>query len=214
MRLKILKAILLILLFIIFGSDGEGMADNSPDHALGMKGRYPVIYPPKSSLQFPEDQVIKKEFEVTTQWQTIIFQKPLRINRQGLMGLHLAVDQEPYISTMDDHPLNPECNTPDCVVNAFCLRRLSDGVLIRPEAILIGDNGVEVRVRSDGHLYPYFDKHIMTIALRTFKDADSPPPEFPVGIKAFTAMRIRSTAPFLVRYLYWNVDRHPEIFLK
>ena len=126
----------------------------------------------------------------------------------------MAVDQEPYISTMDDHPLNPECNTPDCVVNAFCLRRLSDGVLIRPEAILIGDNGVEIRVRPDGHLYPYFDKHIMTIALRTFKDADSPPPEFPVGIKAFTAMRIRSTAPFLVRYLYWNVDRHPEIFLK
>ena len=209
MQFKTLTAVLLALLFICFGCHAGEIAAPPTDHASGAKGRHPVIYPPKSSLQFPEDQVIKKEFEVTTQWQTIIFQKPLRINRQGLMGLHLAVDQEPYISTMDDHPLNPECITPDCVINAFCLRRLSDGVLIRPEAFLIGDNGVEVKVRPLGHLYPYFDRHVMTITLRTFKDADSPSPPFPNGIHAFTAMRIRSTEPFLVRYLWWSVDEHP-----
>ncbi len=136
------------------------------------------------------------------------------INREGLQGLHLAVNKHPYISTMHDHPLNPECNRPECAINAFCLRCLSDGALIRPETILVGDNGVEVKVRPAGHLYPYFDKTIRTLVLRTFKDVNSPAPPFPADIKGFTAMRIRSTEPSLVRYLYWNVDRHPEIFFR
>jgi hypothetical protein len=128
------------------------------------------------------------------------------------MGLHLVVDQTSYISTLDDHPLNPECNEPECFINAACLRRLSDGALVRPEAVLVGDNGEEVKVRPAGHLYPSFDKHVMTVILRTFKDVNSPSPPFPKGIKAFTAMRIRSTTPFLVRYLWWKVDHHPEFF--
>jgi hypothetical protein len=69
-------------------------------------------------------------------------------------------------------------------------------------------------VRPDGHLYPYCDIHVMTIALGTYKDVNSPPPDFPESIKAFTAMRIRSTEPFLVRYLWWKVDQHPEIYSK
>ena len=149
------------------------------------------------------------EFEVTPQWQTITFEKPLQINRKGLMGLHLALNKQLYISTMYDHSPNPKPTKPGCDINAFCLRSKKNGVLIRPEAILIGDNGVEVKVRPAGHLYPYFDKDIITMVLRTFKDADSLPPPFPKGIKAFKAMRIRSTAPFLVRFIYWNVDRYP-----
>lgn len=165
--------------------------------------------PAKDKRQYPEARIIKKEIEVTTQWQTITFDKPLRINRKGLMGLHLAVDQKPYISTMYDKSMDPKCKKTGCTINAFCLRRLSDGILIRPEAILIGDNGLEVKVRPAGHLYPYFDKNVITIALRTFKGANSLPPPFPKGIKAFKAIRIRSTEPFLVRYLYWKVDRYP-----
>lgn len=163
----------------------------------------------KSTLQFPEEQIIRKEFEVTDQWQTITFEKPLQIKRNGIMGLHLAVDKQLYITTMLDHPLNPKSNKRGCTVNDFCLRRLSDGVLIKPEVFLIGDNGAKVRISPAGHLYPNFDKGIITIALRTFKDSNSPPPPFPMGIRAFKAMRIRSSEPFLVKYLYWNVDQYP-----
>ncbi|MFZ1986534.1 MAG: hypothetical protein WAU91_19145 [Desulfatitalea sp.] len=209
---KKLPAVLAVLLLIALGCGGGQVDAPAPDPASGAKGRYPVIYPPQSALLFPEDQVIKKEIQVTTQWQTITFEKPLKINRQGLMGLHLVVDRAPYISTMDTHPLNPECNTPDCVIDAYCLLRLSDGAIVRPEAVLVGDNGVEVNVRSLGHLYPYCDTHVMTMALRTFKDVDSPPPDFPESIQAFTALRIRGTEPFVVRYLWWSVDRHPEIY--
>jgi hypothetical protein len=174
------------------------------------EGLRPVVYPPEKFNRFPQDQVIKKEILVTTQWQTIKFEKPLQINRRGTMGLHLVVDQAPYISTMDDSPLNPECNRPECAIDAYCLRRLSDGALVRPEAVLVGDNGEKVKVRPTGHLYPFFDKHVMTVILRTFKDINSPSPPFPAGIKTITSMRIRSTTPFLVRYLWWTVDHHPD----
>jgi hypothetical protein len=205
MRLRILVMVFLGLFVIVSGCS----ADGSDEHFSVYNTHRSVNYPPKSALEYPEDQVIIKEFEVTTQWQTITFEKPLRINRHGLMGLHLAVDQAPYISTTDDDPRNLDCSDAEYQKNAFSLRRRSDGVLVRPEAILIGDNGVEVKVRPTGHLYPYSDKSIMTMALRRFKDINSPPPPFPKGIKAITAMRIRSTEPFLVRYLYWNVDRYP-----
>lgn len=164
--------------------------------------------PSKSTRQFPEEQVIKKELEVTTQWQTITFKKPLRINRKGLMGLHLAVDKRLYIPSIVDHPLNPKCNKPKCAANAFCLRRLSDGVLIRPDVVLIADNGVEIVVKSAGHLYPFFDRNVITMALRASNGAKSSP-RFPEGIRTFNALRIRSTEPFVVRYLYWIVDRYP-----
>jgi hypothetical protein len=206
MRMKILIIVLLGSFIAAFGCNAGQSADQNA--ANGSRNRH-ITYPPKSALEYPQDQVVKKEFEVTTRWQTITFEKPLQINRHGLMGLHLAVDQAPYISTMDDHPLNPECNEPECAINVACLRRLSDGVIIRPEAVLIGDNGVEVKVRPTGHLYPYSDKSIMTIALGICEDVNAPPPPFPKGIKSITAMRIRSTEPFLVRYLYWNVDRYP-----
>lgn len=77
------------------------------------------------------------------------------------MNLHLVVGQASYISTLDDHSLNPECNEPECYISAACLRRLSDGALVRPEAVLVGDNGAEVSVRPEGHLYPLFDRHVI-----------------------------------------------------
>jgi hypothetical protein len=172
----------------------------------------PVIYPSGGAIKFPEDQVIKKELQVTTKWQTVTFEKPLQINREGGMGLHLVVDQAPYISTTDDnHPLNPEVSDAEYRLNAFSLRRRSDGALVRPEAMLVGDNGEEVKVRPMGHLYPFCDKHVMTMALRTFKDFYSPSPPYPEGIRTITSMRIRGTTPFLVRYLWWKVDSHPEL---
>jgi hypothetical protein len=209
MRLKILAAVFISTLALATGCP----AQQGPGKPEGPAGSLrPVIYPPESLNKFPQDRVIKKELQVTTQWQTVPFEKPLQINRRGTMGLHLVVDQEPYISTTDDDPRNLDCSDAEYHLNAFSLRRHSDWALVRPEAVLVGDNGVEVKVRPTGHLYPICDKHVMTMALSTFKDFNSPPPPFPAGIKAITAMRIRSTTPFLVRYLWWKVDSHPEFY--
>lgn len=208
MRLKTLAAVFIGILAITGGcaaQEGYGNLDGSAE------GLQPVIYPPEGLKKFPQNQVIKKELQVTTQWQTVAFGKPLQINRRGTMGLHLVVDQAPYISTTDDDPRNLDCSDAEYQLNAFSLRRRRDWALVRPEAVLVGDNGVEVKVRPDGHLYPSFDKRVMTMALRTFKDVNSPSPPFPEGIERFTTMRIRSTTPFLIRYLWWKVDSHPGL---
>jgi hypothetical protein len=210
MRFIIFAAGLVGLLALTAGCRPQPSAENKIDLAQEQA----VVYPTGSALAFPEEQVIKKKFQVTTQWQTITFEKPLRINRKGLMGLHLAVNKHPYMSTTDDHPLNLDCSKAEYAENAFSLRRLSDGVLVRPEAILIGDNGIEVKVRPSGHLNPYCDENIITMDLRAIMDINSPATPFPESITAFKALRIRSTAPFTVQYLWWSVDRHPYIFSK
>jgi hypothetical protein len=166
-----------------------------------------VGYSPDTAGQHPDGRIIQKALDVTTQWQKITFEKPLQIRQKSPMSLHLAVDNALYISTMIDHPVNPECNKAECAAEAFCLRRLSDSVLIRPEVTLIADNGVEVKLRPAGNLYPFFDRHVVTVAMRAFNHTNVFPPTLPKGIKTFKAMRIRSTEPFKVRYLYWNTDR-------
>jgi hypothetical protein len=208
MQLKLLATVFIGILALAAGCAAQDVS-GKPGGSIEDLGS--VIHPPDGLNKFPEDQVIKKELQVTMQWQTVTFKKPLQINRRGTMGLHLVVDQAPYISTLDDHSLNPECNKPGCYKNAYSLRRLSDGALVRPEAVLVGDNGVEVTVRPEGHLYPSFDKDVMTVILATFKDVNSPSPPFPEGIQTFTEMRIRSTTPFPVRYLWWKVDHHPDL---
>lgn len=206
MRLKIPATVFIGILVLAAGCTAQEASGKPGAPAEGIRS---VIYPPEGLNKFPEDQVIKKELQVTTQWQTVTFNKPLQINRRGLMNLHLVVDQAPYISIMDDHPLNPECNKPECAIDAYSLRRLSDGALVRPEAVLVGDNGEKVKVRPTGHLYPSFDLNVMTVALGYIKDVNAFAPPFPEGIKTFTAIRIRSTTPFLVRYLWWSVDTYP-----
>jgi hypothetical protein len=206
--LKMVIVVLLATLTLALGCSAQQGSGDPEGQAGELR---PVIYPSGGAIKFPEEQVIKKELQVTTKWQTVTFEKPLQINREGLMGLHLVVDQAPYISTTDDHPLNPEVSDAEYQLNAFSLRRRSDGALVRPEAVLVGDNGEEVKVRPDGNLYPFCDLHVMTMALRTFKDFYSPLPLFSEGIRTITSMRIRGTTPFLVRYLWWKVDSHPEL---
>jgi len=86
---------------------------------------------------FPEDRRISGPFQITTDWQTIRFDPPLRINREGLQVLHFVVDQELY----DPNSMYDIEDT----ANHFSLRR-TDDVLARPEVVLIGDNGEDVTV--------------------------------------------------------------------
>jgi hypothetical protein len=209
MQLKIIITFLVAALALTAGCAAQQNSDKQGGSSEGLR---PVIYPLEDLNKFPQEQVIKKELQVTKQWRTVFFEKPLKINRRGLMGLHLVVDQAPYISTTDDNPRNFDCSDAEYQLNAFSLRRRSDWALVRPEAVLVGDKGEEVRIRPGGHLYPFFDHHVMTMALRTFQDVNSSPPPFPADIRTFTAMRIRSTTPFLVRYVWWKVDSHPEFY--
>jgi len=97
-------------------------------------------------VNFPEDQRVEGPFEITTDWQTVKFDVPLAVNREGLQRLHLVVDDERYTSN-SEHDLSD-------LPNQANVRR-EDGVLIKPEVVLVGANGEEVplRARANTSLY-------------------------------------------------------------
>lgn len=144
---------------------------------------------------FPEDQLIHRRLEIGTAWQTIEFSRPLLLNRKGLQHLHLVVDHTLYLP-------NSHYNIKD-LPNQSNLRR-NDGVLVKPEIILIGDNNEEFApfAVSNTHLYAGG----LTIGFGTYDGHYAPAPPWPEGIRAFKAMRIRSNEPFTVHYLEWRMD--------
>jgi hypothetical protein len=150
-----------------------------------------------SSSEFPEDQRIEGPFELTTEWRTFRFPKPLEINRTGLQGFHLAVEAERYSITGLDDPIE----------NVPFLRR-EDGVLIKPEVILIADTGDELPVTAHSNV-GLFTGHL-TIGYGLHIDNWTPPPDYPASMKYFVAARIRSNEPVTVEFMQWWFDSHPD----
>ena len=155
---------------------------------------------------WPEDQddVANGPVEVTNEWQVLCFREPLQISEEAAQQLRLALDGKRFEPNLrydqDDY------------ANQFNPRR-DDGVLIRPEILLVGDTGEEVRVYGmtslgvrDGSLVLGFGPHD-----GNFDDFVSPLPEIPDDIEQFEALRIRSNEPFTIEALHWSVDRHPDL---
>ncbi|MCC5811252.1 MAG: hypothetical protein JJU06_12855 [Ectothiorhodospiraceae bacterium] len=152
-----------------------------------------------AGVGFPEDQRLEGPFEITNEWQEIEFDAPLRINREGSQGFHFEVDETRYRPNshfdLEDRP------------NQANLRR-TDGVLVKPEVILIGDNGERVELQAVSNIHLYAGG--LTVGFRTYVDHSSPSPPFPDGITAFRAVKVRSNEPFTAEYLRWRVDNHPD----
>jgi len=148
---------------------------------------------------FPEDQRIEGPFQITTEWQTIHFDRPLVINREGFQGLHFAVDSNLYDANsnydLEDMP------------NQANLHR-TDGVVVKPEVVLIGDNGEEVRVQARSNIFLYAGG--MTVGFGPHIDNFTPPPHYPESIHAFRAVRVRGNHPFVANHLQWLMDSHPD----
>ena len=88
-----LKIIIVVLAAITVLAAGCAAQQDYSELGGSGEGLRPVIYPPEGLNKFPQEQVIKKELQVTTRWPTVTFEKPLQINRRGTMGMHLVVDQ-------------------------------------------------------------------------------------------------------------------------
>lgn len=152
----------------------------------------------QSDPGFPEDQTIDGPFHIDSEWHVIQLDAPLKVNREGLQRLHLVVDRDLY---------DPNNNFDDDLPDLFNLRR-SDGVLVKPEVVLIGDEGQEVSLRARANTYLYSGG--VTVGLSTYKDHYSQAPPFPESIRFFRAIRIRSNEPLVAEQLQWRVDRHPD----
>jgi hypothetical protein len=70
MRLKILATVFIGLLCLAAGCASQ---EGSGKQAYPAPSLWPVIYPSEGLNKFLQDQVIKKELQVTTQWQTVTF---------------------------------------------------------------------------------------------------------------------------------------------
>lgn len=149
--------------------------------------------------RFPQDQLLPGPFHFDSQWQLINFDPPLQINREGGQDLHLLVDKtryEPHVADRWPHQAS--------------LQR-SDGTLVLPEVVLIGDRGQEVKMGADTFMSPY-DVAGITLGFSNYDPVyDEKPKPFPQEIQFFSAVRIRSNEPLDVKLLGWRVDVHPDI---
>jgi hypothetical protein len=144
---------------------------------------------------FPENQHIDGPFEIGTEWQTIRFAVPLKVDHSATQGLHLFVDRQLYLpnSHYDIH------DTP----NQSNLRR-NDGVLIKPEVRLVGPSGDHVTLTAVSNIH--FPNGELTIGFGTFAGQYAFPPPFPEVITEFTAVQVRSNEPFIASSLQWRID--------
>ncbi|MCH8497797.1 MAG: hypothetical protein LAT63_04940 [Marinobacter sp.] len=152
---------------------------------------------------FPQDQSVEGPFAIAAPWQVIEFEQPLQINASGTHGLHLLVDGARYASNgMIDPSADAEHQT--------VLLRLSDNTLVRPEVILIADNGEEVALSPTSNLWPITGG--VTVGFSLDAGVFEPAPSFPDTIQEFTALRIRSDETIDVHYILWRVDHHPDLY--
>ncbi|MFC4259145.1 hypothetical protein ACFOZ5_08905 [Marinobacter lacisalsi] len=154
---------------------------------------------------FPENQKIPGPIEIGIEWQVIELDEPLMINRKAfLQGLHLVVDPGDYTSNSSyDDELSDD---PD---HFFDLRNQS-GELVVPEVVMVAGNGTEVRLGSRSNISLY--EGGLTVGMKIVPDKiHEPSPPFPEGIEGFESFRIRSNVPFTADYIWWLVERHPDM---
>lgn len=146
---------------------------------------------------FPEDQLLDGPFRIGPEWQTIVFDPPLKISRDGGgQSIRLVVDNESYSPGEFDE-------------GQIYLLDESE-IKIRPEVILKSDGGKEVEVHAtslvglfSGGLALGYGKHIKHYSESVLFDQD---------IRSFTSMSVRSDEPLVVDHLSWKVDSHPDIY--
>lgn len=154
---------------------------------------------------FPEDRKIAGPIEVGREWKVIEVDQPLEINREGLQGLHIVVDPDEFTSNSDHE--DELSNHPD---HFFDLRNHS-GELVVPEVVMVAPDGTQVELGSISNIYLY--EGGLTVGMGMVSgNVYKPSPLFPEGIASFSSFRVRSNVPFTAKYLWWMVERHPDMF--
>ena len=153
----------------------------------------------QADRSFPEDQYLDGPIEIGPEWQTITFEAPMEVNREAVQQLEIVVDTNRFDSNFDYEDEDR--------YKMFHLRR-NDGVVIKPEAILIGDKGQEIPLVATSTTELYSGG--VTAGLRMFIDWTKTIPPFPEGIRRFTAVQLRTNETIPVEQLRWWVVYHPD----
>lgn len=150
--------------------------------------------------RFPEDQTMPGPIEVTSEWQTLEFERPLAIHHgEGVQQLHFVVDNTIF-GVHDIDEISQD--------RFFSLKRF-DGTAVLPEVVLIASDGAELPLMAVSNIGLYSGG--MTIGFGLPHDIWSPSPPFPDNVAAIQSVRFRSDVPLVVERLMWMVRHHPDI---
>jgi len=151
-----------------------------------------------------DDQEFKKFIAVTTEWQTIAFDSPLKINRKEIQCLRIGIRYEKYESAygfVAQRNWDTGANESTTAVGEYIVR-LSDEKFILPELELIDGDGNAVRLKHSGIAGLPTDEFLMEYSMH-YKSNFDPIPPYPGTSLYFKSMRIRASEPFEVVYVDW-----------
>lgn len=149
------------------------------------------------------NQNISGPIELTGEWLHVTPDRPLTIEREGVQELHLAFDGDSY--ELNYFHIEGETDDPRVL---FALRG-QEGQLVRPEVVLIADDGTELALTPVSHHAPPAGG--VTIGFGMFDGMLAPPPPFPEAYGSYVSFKVRSDQPVSVEYFRWLVSYHPDM---
>lgn len=165
---------------------------------------YFLIYDKHAYDKHADDQEFRQFIAVTAQWQTITFDKPLKINRKELQCLRIGIPRDKYQSALGFVARRDwEAGVKDssAAVGEYIVRT-SDEKFILPELELIDGNGDVVKLKHSGIASGTGDEFFMEYS-NYYKSNFDPTPPYPGTSDHFKAMRIRASEPFEVAAIDW-----------
>ena len=153
---------------------------------------------------YQENQKIPGPITIGPQWQVLELDEPLKINREGVQGLHIVVDPDEFSSNFNYG--DDLSNDPD---HYFDLRNES-GELVAPEVVVVAQDGTEIELTPISNIGLYEGGLTVGMGMRA-EDIRLPSPPFPEGVERLTSLRVKSNVPFTAEYLWWLVEHHPDM---
>jgi len=148
--------------------------------------------------QAPTDQLIKGAFDITTEWQTIVLDKPLEtLPHSQQFEVLLNVDQH---MPSNDSGINEF----DIISGSF--KRIADDVILNPSVILVDDQGHEFRatVISVGFRKTKLGTyHFLGYGINPKKGKFY----FPKEAK-FVAVKVKANTAMKVEHFYWVASQY------
>ncbi|MGH1487489.1 MAG: hypothetical protein ACRBCI_14840 [Cellvibrionaceae bacterium] len=140
----------------------------------------------------PNNQLIEGPFSITTEWQTIKFDKPLK-SSPHIQSLDILLD-------IDKYELVEGLSMSEYRVLDLSYKRLKDSVIVKPEVVLVDQQAREYRVTFDaiGTRYTKLGDYFFL----GYGTSDDERYYFPKDAE-FVSIRVRANKAMTVTHLNW-----------
>lgn len=151
--------------------------------------------------RFPDDQKIEGPWKIPNDKEKVIeFNPALETSSAGLQGLYLLVDSRKYKEGQD---------TEEATETYFFPRTKGEETLLKPEVVLIAENGDEIELSPGAYNYAR-DESLLGVGFGPSPKKGEIATSFSDHADSYIAVRIRSNRPFSLKKLQWKMDKHPD----